>query len=83
MQKVTDQRLEAGRGDILRQARLALLDRFIPLGNFGGGPGWRCLAVMTVLHYVGRPLFVVLIRYESQLTGLYRRLKGLRGGGQL
>jgi len=82
MYKVTHQRLEAGRGDILRQARLALLDRFIPLGNFGGGPGWRCLAVMTVLHYLGRPLFVVLIRYESQLTGLYRRLKNFHNRGQ-
>ena len=82
MYKVTHRRLEAGRGDILRQARLALLDRFIPLGNFGGGPGWRCLAVMTVLHYLGRPLFIILIRYERQLTGMYRRLKSIRSGGQ-
>ena len=81
MQKVTDQRLEAGRGDILRQGRLALLDRCIPLGNFGGGPGRRCLIVMTVLHYAGRPLFVVVTRYERQLTRLYRWLKGFRSGG--
>ena len=81
MQKITNKRFEAGRGDILRQGRLALLDRFIPLGNLGGGPGWRCLLVMTVLHYAGRPLFVLLIRYENQLTGLYRRLQEFRSGG--
>ena len=82
MRKVTNQRMEAGRGDILRQSRFALLDRFVPLGSFGGGPGLRCLAVMTVLHYFGRPLFVLLIRYENQLTTLYRRLKRFRSGGR-
>lgn len=80
MQKVTNHRLECGRGDILRTGRLALLDGWVPLGNMAGGPGWRCLAVLTVLHYLGKPLFFVLIRYESQLTALYRRLKQSRGG---
>ncbi len=80
MQKITSRRLEAGRGDILRLGRLYLLDRVIPLGNFASGPGWRCLATMTVLHYFGRPLFIILVRYETQLTALYRRLKDIRGG---
>lgn len=80
MQKVANQRLEAGRGDILRLSRLNMLARIVPLGNFAGGPGWRCLATMMVLHYLGRPLFIILVRYETQLTALYRRLKDIRGG---
>lgn len=80
MQKITNGRLEAGRGDILRLGRLYLLDRVIPLGNFAGGPGWRCLATMTVLHFIGKPLFIILVRYETQLTAFYRRLKDIRGG---
>ncbi len=80
MQKVVNKRLEAGRGDILRLSRLAILNRCIPLGNFAGGPGWKCCATMAVLHYLGKPLFICLIRYENKLTALYRRLKEIREG---
>jgi hypothetical protein len=35
---------------------------------------------LAVLHYLGRPLFILLVRYEEQLTALYRRVKEIRGG---
>ena len=80
MPKIANKSMEGGRGDILRVSRLMILNRFIPLGNFAGGPGWRCCATMAVLHYLGRPLFILLVRYEDQLTALYRRVKEIRGG---
>ncbi len=80
MPKIANKRMESGRGDIFRVSRLTVLNRWIPLGNLAGGPGWRCCATLAVLHYLGRPLFIVLVRYENQLTALYRRLKSVRGG---
>jgi hypothetical protein len=32
----------------------------------------KCLVIFSVLHYLGRPLFRVLIRFERQLHSLYR-----------
>ncbi len=80
MRNVTNKRLESGRGDILRVSRLALLNKWVPLGNWSTGPGLRCCVILSILHYVGQPLFVLLVRYENQLTALYRRLKQRNGG---
>ena len=72
---------------VLRVCRLQLLARLIPMGNYRGGASFRCLLVLTVLHYLGGPVFQVLIRFERQLAGLYRlrdrmRNKGLPAEGQ-
>jgi hypothetical protein len=32
----------------------------------------KCLVIFSVLHYLGRPLFRVLVRYERRLHSLYR-----------
>lgn len=68
---------------VLRVFRHQLLARCIPLGNYRGGAGIKCLVIFSVLHYVGRPLFQVLVRYERQLHSLYRlreRFRGKRDG---
>lgn len=63
---------------ILRVFRHQLLARCLPLGNYRGGAGFRCLVIFSLLHYLGRPLFGVLIRYERQLNALYRLRERLR-----
>ncbi|MDY0350820.1 MAG: hypothetical protein RBR09_06155 [Desulfobulbaceae bacterium] len=65
---------------ILRVFRHQLLARCLPLGNYRGGAGFRCLVIFSLLHYLGRPLFGVLIRYERQLNALYRLRERLRQG---
>jgi hypothetical protein len=80
MNKVTNSRLEAGRGDILRLGRLMMLDRIVPLGSFAGGPGARSCLILAILHWLGRPLFLLLVRQEDRLTALYRKVKARRGG---
>ena len=64
--------------ELPRVARLLIFNRIIPIGNLGGGGGLRCLAVLAVLHLLGRPLFTVLIRYERRLHSLYMALKKLK-----
>lgn len=57
---------------ILRVFRQQVTAKFIPMGNYRGGAGLKCLLVFSVLHYLGKPIFLVLIRFERQLSWLYR-----------
>jgi hypothetical protein len=63
---------------ILRVFRHQMLARCLPLGNYRGGAGFRCLVVFSFLHYIGRPLFAILVRYERQLNALYTMREKLR-----
>jgi hypothetical protein len=64
--------------EISRLARLALWSEIIPLGNFRGGPGGRCLAVLILLHYLGYPMYLLLARYGHRLHLLRRITAKLR-----
>ncbi len=55
-----------------RTFRFNVLNKIIPLGNYRSGTGLRPALVLLVLHYVGRPVFSLLIRYESQFHRLYQ-----------
>jgi len=57
---------------ILRVFRQQVTAKFIPMGNYRGGAGLKCLLVFSVLHYLGKPIFLVLIRFERQLSWLYK-----------
>lgn len=73
--RVTGKQFDLGRGEIGRITRISTLNKLLPMGNLGGGPGIRCLVVLTVLHRVGRPLFRLMIPHEDRLTALYKRIK--------
>lgn len=65
--------------ELARLIKIALIGKYVPMGNFRGGPGLRCLAVLGILHYLGYPLYLLLARYGHRLQ-LLRRLAGkLRG----
>jgi hypothetical protein len=70
-QPVFSKRNDLTGNSILRVCRQQLLSRFIPTGNYRGGAGGRCMVVFLVLHYLGRPLFRVLVRFERELSFLY------------
>ncbi len=55
-----------------RTFRLNVLNKIIPLGNYRLGTGLRPAVVLLVLHYVSRPIFSLLIRYEPQVHRLYQ-----------
>lgn len=56
--------------EIIRLARLALWAKFVPMGNFRGGPGARCLLVLMFLHYLGNAAYKVLARHGHHLQPL-------------
>ncbi len=58
-----------------RVLRFNLLNKLVPTGNYRLGTGLKPGLVLLFLHWFGRPLFRILIRYEPQLHRLYRKIK--------
>lgn len=58
--------------EISRLVKFALMAKFVPMGNFRGGPGARCLVVLSLLHFFGYPLYFLHARYGENLRPLIR-----------
>ncbi|MCK9175554.1 MAG: hypothetical protein M0O96_09795 [Desulforhopalus sp.] len=61
-----------------RLIRMVIFAKVMPIGNIAGGPGMRCLAVLSVLYYCGWPLYAFNARYGHHLgrmKGILSRLK--------
>ena len=71
-QPLLDKRYDLSGNSMLRVFRQQVTAKIIPMGNYRGGAGLKCLLVFTVLHYLGRPVFFILIRFERQLSRLYK-----------
>ena len=79
--RVRDRLFQPAGVEIGRTGRLFIISRLLPLGNWGGGPGWRCLVILWVSHNLGRMLFPIFIRYEGPLAKIYKRVQRLRHAG--
>jgi hypothetical protein len=75
MKKIVTARYDLQGQGILRLARVALLGKYLPIGNLQGGPGARCLGVLLFLHYFGYPFYMLLARHGHRLHPLWRRLR--------
>lgn len=64
--------------ELSRLIKTALVSKIVPLGNFRGGPGGRCLAVLALLHYFGYPMYRILAQYGHRLQLLRRFVAKLR-----
>ncbi len=74
-QYVTGKNYDLGQGEIGRIISLTLLNKLIPLGNFGGCGRLKGLFVLLLSHWSGRFVFPCIIPFEHQLHRLYLRLK--------
>jgi hypothetical protein len=73
MKRLLNSRYDITGNELLRLVKLSLLARFVPVGNLRGGPGLRCLAVMSLLHYLGAPMYTILVRYGHK-SRIVRRI---------
>ena len=46
------------------------------MGNYNSGPGLRCLLTLWMLHYFGKPMFMLRTWLKNQY-GLKARVRGL------
>ena len=78
MKTVLNKRYDLSGIELLRTFKLAALGKIVPLGNWRGGPGLRCLMVLALLHYLGNPLYRLKARYGHQLGAIRRIANRLR-----
>lgn len=74
-QPITTKGFDMQEREIVRIFHAYTLNRLLPLGFFAGFTRFRQLAVLMLIHGLGRFLFVWLMPYEARLTKLYARLK--------
>lgn len=53
MKPVLNSRYELMGNEMSRLIKISAIGKFVPIGNLRGGPGGRCLCVLSVLHYFG------------------------------
>jgi len=58
-----------------RVLRFNLVNKLVPTGNYRLRTGLRPGMTLLFLHWFGRPIFRLFIRYEPQLHRLYQKLK--------
>ncbi len=68
-------RYDLGGNTLPRLLKLFFLGRFVPLGNWRGGPGLRCLVALSVLHYAGGLAYFLSARYNLPLAQIKRIIK--------
>lgn len=78
MKKVFNKRYDLTGNEISRLLRIAAFGKIIPIGNLRGGPGLRCLTVLTILHFLGHPIYLVNVKYGQRLGPFKRILRRLR-----
>ena len=78
MKPVFTRRFDLVGNELSRLLKIAMFGKIVPIGNLRGGPGVRCLAVLSLLHYLGYPLYWVNARYGHRLNLFKKVVKKLR-----
>ena len=78
MSRIINKRYDLNGLEIARLAKTILWSKLVPMGNFHGGPGGRCLAVMSLLHSCGYPMYLIVARYGHRLQLLRRMIAKLK-----
>lgn len=76
MKKAFNARFDITGNELSRVMKTTSVARFFPLGNFGGGPGLKCMLVLMLVHYFGRPVFWLLTKHEDKLHRVYQKIRG-------
>ncbi len=70
-----NRRFDLSGNEISRLLKISFFGKVVPIGNLRGGPGGRCLIVLSILHYCGYPMYWLQARYGHRLA-LIRRVVG-------
>lgn len=69
--KTTNYHFDITGTEISRVGKHCIISKFVPYEDFGGGPGWKCLSILFVLHYLGPISGWLLIHFEKQIEALF------------
>lgn len=78
MKTILNRQFDLQGNEILRLLKLSLFNKILPIGRLRGGPGARCLIILSVLHYCGGLLYGVQARHGNKLDRVRRALNRLK-----
>lgn len=78
MKNTLNKRFDLTGNEFTRLLGMSMFGKFVPIGNLRGGPGARCLVVLTLLHYLGYPGYWLMAKYGHRLQFLKRLANKIR-----
>ncbi|PHR28325.1 MAG: hypothetical protein COA36_07055 [Desulfotalea sp.] len=78
MKSALNSRFELTGYEMSRLIKISVFGKFVPIGNLRGGPGGRCLCVLSLLHYFGFWGYWLKAKHGHRLNfikPMYRRIK--------
>lgn len=75
---VTTKIYDLGGNTLARLLKIAAFGKVVPIGNLRGGPGLRCLLVLSLLHYGGYPMYLINAKYGHRLQRMKNVLRKVR-----
>lgn len=75
MKPVMNSRFDLTGSEISRLGKHWVISRFAKYEDFSGGPGFRFLCIALIIHYLGRPLAWLFIRFENRIVRLLTFLR--------
>lgn len=70
MSKVLKKNYDLQGLEIFRIVKITLIGKILPMGNLSTGPGTRFLIILSMLHYFGYPLYLLLARFGHRVRVL-------------
>jgi len=78
MKSTLNKRYDLRGNEIGRLGKIIIFSKSVPVGNLRGGPGARCLATLTVLHYLGGMMYGIQARYGHKLQWIHPLIRKIR-----
>lgn len=75
---VTTKKYDLAGNTLAKLIKIAAFGKVVPIGNLRGGPGLRCLLVLSLLHYGGYTMYLVNARYGHRLQKIKNLLRRFR-----
>ena len=76
--EVMNKNFDISRGEISRVEKYYVFSKFLPFGNFGGGPGLKCLLIALFMHYFGWWITWLFVHFEKQVRLIHVTMKRIK-----
>ncbi len=78
MKAALNSRFELTGYTMARLIKICAFGKIVPIGNLKGGPGVRCLVIVSLLHYFGYWGYLLKAKHGHRLSRIKPILKRLR-----
>ena len=74
MRRLLTPKYDIAGNSFYRVFKLCCLNKIVPIGNFKHGPGLKASLVLLLLHYLGKPIYMLSTRYERYVHNLKEKV---------